>query len=481
MERTKKPNKEIKTMTDQQVRTLVSLLTTRANLSAVMGMQYSGARDLYKALGYPTDTELNFARFAAQYKRQDIAKAIINRPVKATWQGSLELIESHEGEDTPFEKEWMGLEKKFGLKTRFAQVDKLTGIGRYGVLLLGLDDVKDIAGFSQSVKPGKRKLMYLKAYSEATAKIQKFEEDTKNPRYGLPVLYEMTLTDMGDLKSSVTVQVHYSRVIHIVDDPLESEVYGTPRLEAVFNRLMDLEKIIGGSGEMFWRGGRPGYSAKADKDFAITSETKQDLLDQIDEYENDLRRILALEGMDLKSLEQQISSPDKHVDVNLQMISAETGIPKRVLTGTERGELASQQDSEEWKDYVQARRNDHAEPHIVRPVVDRFIALGILPEPGEDYTVKWSDLYAQSEKARVEIGKARATALREYTYSPISQLLLPPDPFMEFCLGFSTEQITLVRKMRSNEISEEELNAAILEKALKDEKEGSNKNETETE
>jgi hypothetical protein len=167
--------------------------------------------------------------------------------------------------------------------------------------------------------------------------------------------------------------------------------------------------------------------------------------------------------VELKALQQQVSDPAPHVDVIIQMISAEKGIPKRILTGTERGELASTQDSNEWKDYTQARREDHAEPNILRPTVDRFIELGILPKPEDDYDVKWSDLYSMSEKARVEIGKGRANALREYLYSPMAQGIIPKKAFLEYFLGFSPEQITLTEAMSEDVISEEELNKIILE------------------
>jgi hypothetical protein len=129
----------------------------------------------------------------------------------------------------------------------------------------------------------------------------------------------------------MSITVHYSRVVHIVDDIVESEIEGSPRLEAVFNRLMDLEKLVGGDAEMFWRGARPGYSGVAGKDYQVTDATMTDLKDQVDEFEHNLRRILISEGIDLKALAQQIADPATHVDVQIQMIAAATGIPKRVL------------------------------------------------------------------------------------------------------------------------------------------------------
>lgn len=459
MERTKF-YEEPKMVTNQQLMTLASEVVARASLAASMGLQYGGDRDIYRALGYPTGA-LEYTDFYSRYIRQDMAKAIIDRPVRATWQGALELVESNESEDTEFEKEWLRLNRLLGIKTKLARLDRLTGIGRYGILLLGLDDVSSREGFEKPVKTGKRKLLYIKPYGEKSAKIKSFESTPSNERYGMPLIYEIEANDV-DSGSTVFIKVHHTRIVHITDEPLESDIYGTPRLEAVFNRLMDLDKLVGGDAEMFWRGARPGYEGKVDPAYTMTAPVKEDLKDQIAEYENNLRRILINEGVELKSLAQQIADPGPHFTVQVSCLSAVTGIPQRVLMGSERGELASTQDTSEWKEYVQARREDHAEPNILRPLVDKMIAYGVLPQPKEDYTVKWNDLYSLSEKARVEIGKARATAIREYTYSPIAETIVPPELFMESCLGYTTEQITLAKKMRDDMISEEELHEIIL-------------------
>lgn len=436
------------------IHTFISELVNRSILASKVGTQsYGGTRDLYQALGYKE--KLKYEDYFARYIRQDIAKAVIDRPVKATWQGSLELLESTDPEETLFEKEWRQLNRKLGLKTRLSRLDRLAGIGHYGVLLLGLNDVRDVTDFAKPVREsGSHDLVYVRPFGEGTAKISTYEMDSKNPRYGHPLIYDIEVGDLGT-KSSKLVKVHYSRIIHVTDNPLESEVYGTPRLEAIFNRLMDVEKLVGGDAEMFWRGARPGYHGKLDPEYQLTEETKEDLKDQIDEYEHNLRRFLINEGVDLESLAQQIADPSPHFQVQLQSISAETGIPLRILTGSERGELASSEDRSEWLSYVQTRREEQAEPCILRPFVDRMIELGILPTPKDDYNVKWTDLFAQSEKMRVEIGKARANALREYTSNPMAQAVLTPSAFMESCLGFSQEQIELFSKMRDDEMMEE--------------------------
>ena len=443
----------------------LSALVSRANLSAGLGMdQFNGERDIYEALGYKKT--LMFSDYASRYLRQDIARAVIDRPAKATWQGPLLLQESSQAEETELERAWKSLSKEFGLKTKFNQVDRLSGIGCYGVLLLGLDDVKQPDDFKKQVTIGKRTLKYVKPFSENSAKIASYEADTKNKRYGLPLTYNITIAanetgstlSNATMPSTQTVEVHYTRVIHVVDDVLENEVVGSPKLEVVFNRLADLEKIVGGDAEMFWRGARPGYQGVVNKDFQMTPDAKKDLKDQIDEYEHHLRRMLVNEGVTYSALEGQISDPVNHVDIQIQMISTVTGIPKRILTGTERGELSSNQDASEWKSYVGGRRLDHAEPHIVRPFVDRMMELEILPDAiDEDYEVVWSDLYSKSEADLVKIGMDRSTALKNYVSSPMAEAVISPDAFLEYFLGLDDNQIQIIKKQGLSDIEKEQL------------------------
>lgn len=450
-----KHKEPMQTLSGKQIQALTSAIVSRANLAAGLGQSFGGSRDLYQALGYKT--VLNYQDYWTQYTRQDIAKAIIDRPVKATWQGQLELIESEEADKTPFEQAWADLNDRLKLRSLLARVDRLTGIGRYGVLLLGLDDVNDPLGFVKPVKSGQRNLLYVKPFGEESAKIKSYENNPSNDRYGKPKIYEVQVANVvGDFTSSSTIQVHHSRMIHILEDHLESDVLGIPKLEAVFNRLTDIEKIVGGDAEMFWKGARPGYQGMVNENYTMTEATKNDLKDQIDEFDHNLRRILINEGVDLKALAQQIADPTPHVDVQLTLLSAVTGIPKRILSGSERGELSSAQDSGEWKTYVQSRREDHAEPHIIRPFTDRLIELKVLPKPAVRYMVDWLDLFSISEKDRVEIGKSRANALREYTTNPMAESVIPPDAFFEYFLGLSQSQIDLVKKQLSAGISTEQ-------------------------
>jgi hypothetical protein len=437
-------------------------LIGRVYLAGQLGTDtYGGNRDVYNALGYKK--ELRYIDYWSRYKRQDIAKAVIDRPVKASWKGEIEVIETIEEKETAFEKSWLQIYNDLKLKSIFIRADKLTGIGRYSVLLLGLSDVTKEDDFIKPVtKKNGLKLLYVKPISEINADIGEFVTDPTDVRFGLPKTYNLKTSDGRNTKS---ISVHYSRIVHLVEDLGENEVFGTPRLESLYNRLVDLEKLIGGDAEMFWRGARPGYTGEVDPDYQMSEKARADLQEQIAEFENNLRRVLVNQGVKYNALAQQIADPINHVDVQIQMISAVTGIPKRILTGSERGELSSAQDKLEWIAYVTSRREEQNEPMILRPFIDKCIEIGVLPKPAKPYTIVWDKLFSLSDKEKVEMGKIRAEALKEYTTNGITQEIIPVDTFAEYFLAFDKTQIAeIMSKIDLERIRETAL--SLVEKEI---------------
>ena len=448
---------------EQDIQTLQRIVMgMKDGLATVLrGKQYDGARDVYEALGYEDNP--TFDNYYTQYKRQDIAKAIINKPISATWRGPLIITEADDDEETPLEKEWLALEDRLKLKGKLIQLDKWTGLGHYGVLFMGLSDTKTRAELINPVESTSGvELLYVKPLSEFDAKVNTWEMDITNERYGLPLTYKITIT-APSTHTTENLVVHYSRVIHVAEGLMADSITGEPRLEVVFNRLKDLEKLVGGSAEMFWRGARPGYHGEVSPETQMTEEEKGKLKEQLDEYEHNLRRFLVSSGVSVKSLATQVADPSNHVDVQIQMISAVTGIPKRILTGSERGELASSQDATNWLENIQQRRDEFAEPIIVRPFVDRLIEYGVLPAPVDKYMVDWEDLWSTSDKDKAAVGAVRATALASYAGSPYAMDIMPPSVFLKYILNMSDDDITQIEEMRKEAQLEEEKEAASQE------------------
>ena len=77
-------------------------------------------------------------------------------------------------------------------------------------------------------------------------------------------------------------------------------------------------------------------------------------------------------------------------------------------------------------------------------------------------------MFAVSEKDRVEIGKARALALREYFTSPLASEVVTPKAFLEYFLGLTRDQIDTIVEMTDLDLEKGlEIEAKLLEEATK--------------
>lgn len=473
MERTKPTNGQI---SDDMLQVL-SALASRQAMASKLGFSHGGERDVWNTLGYPN--KITSKNLIERWRRQDIARAVVDKPVKATWRGDVGVLESTEEDHTPLEKEYVRLDRELKLKQVFARVDRLAHLGKYAIILLGFDDSSQDT-WSQSVEPGQRELKYVRVISEDNCDISTYELDTSNARYGRPRIYNVKLKHPGQQEKSTSLKVHYSRVIHVTLDLLEDEIEGVPFLETVYNRLVDLEKLVGGSAEMFWRGARPGYAGKADPDYKVDSDVEDKLMEQLKEYENDLRRFLVTEGVDIESLAQQIADPKSHVDIQLMMVSAVTGIPMRILVGSERGELASSQDDSNWKEWVYDRQKEIAEPNIIRPFIKRMVETGVLPEPEDEmegYQISWPDLFTLSEKDKAEVGAKRAKAFSDYMSNPMGEQIIPPEAFMRYVLRMDDDEVNHILEMQESELKD----IVERENELQDDLDAPAENEQETE
>ena len=192
-----------RTKNSKQLVTLGSDVVNRLQLAVAMGMQtYDGNRDIFQILGYPLTLE--YKDYYARYKRQDLAYAIIDRPVKATWGGDILLSEDGITEDTKLEEAYEKLIKQFKLKSIFTRADTLTCLGQFGILLIGLDDVASLADFKNPVKSGTRKLLYVKPFGQGNVTINTVENNITSERYGHPTIYEVSVTN--DVVGSSKIQ-----------------------------------------------------------------------------------------------------------------------------------------------------------------------------------------------------------------------------------------------------------------------------------
>lgn len=353
---------------------------------------YGGSRDMHEVLGY--DDSIDIDQLWSLYQRADIAKAIVERPAQATWKSDV-AIES-DGSDLMSEFEQM--KRQVGLIQSLERADIVSRIGRHGVMVLGVNDGRSL----EQPLGDANELKYITPMSER--RIQNFAlgDNPRNERYNRPVMWELDFED-EDNKA-----VHWTRVIHISEQKREHAIYQIPPLLPVYNRVMDWQKVAGGSAEMFWRGADRKMVANLDPD-AGRLEDEEQLQEQVEEMRHGLRDTVYARGLSLEALGGEDVDPRGVRDIILDSISAETGIPKRVLTGSESGELASTQDRANFYGKIEERQRTHAAPEILRPFVNRLQRCGVLPEGS--YQVQWPDLFELNEMERAEIQAKKARAI----------------------------------------------------------------------
>jgi hypothetical protein len=344
---------------------------------------------------------------------------------------------------TPFEQAWKDFANQHRIWSAFERADRLARIGRYSILLLGFGDGRELSRPLGARMLGPDRMLYLTPYSEQYAEIRQLVSDGQSVDFGKPEIYRLDLSrGMNATRMNLPVKildVHYSRVIHIVEDAWDDEVYGMPVLQAIYNRLDDLEKVAGGSAEMFWLGALRGIVASLRDNFKLSAADKEALAEEIDEYVHGLRRWISAQGMDVTALPSTVVSPLEHVSALLDLICATVQIPKRILLGSERGELASSQDERNWAQRIMARQTTFAEPVILRPTIDRLIRHGVLPEPANEYQVEWPDLLAQSDQEKMVVAKDAATALATFFGPGQAGLYVKPDAFVETFMGMPVD------------------------------------------
>ena len=391
-----------------ELRSLASVLVERMQFLRQAGITFKGARDLYEVLGY--DRDITTTQYRDRYARGGVAGRIVDALPKATWRGGAELVEDENPKiSTTFEKAWVDLQNKFNIWAILQRADILSRLGPYAILLIGApgslseelprgrpDSLLYFTPFAGGGGPGVRKTNATISV-DADCTIKEFERDITSPRFGLPKFYQLSRSNVNS--PDLMREVHWTRVVHIAEGCLDDDVFGQPALERCWNLLDDLDKVTGGGAEAFWLRANQGLQLDVDKDMSLGPTAAVELAslkEQAEEYQHQIRRILRTRGVTATPLGSDTANFGGPADAVLTQIAGACSIPKRILTGSEMGQLASAQDRDNWTDQVHGRRESYAGPYIVRALVQRLIDYRYLPTPTQ-FEVRWPSIQTLTE------------------------------------------------------------------------------------
>ena len=374
-----------------------SIAIQRQQFARAAGLAtFSGQRNLADALGYPTT--LQPADYVARYERGGIAKRIVEALPMSTWRGGGEVIEDEDPDtETEFEESFAALNKRLKLWPTFQKADILAGLGDYAAILLFAPG--SMADPLERCKP--EELVHVQPVAQINLTFGDLETDPTSPRFNLPIYFNLTLRG-GSTGKHFASKVHYTRIIPVVDGSLDNPWIGTPRLRPVWNYLEDLDKVVGGGAEAYWKRADSGLHIKIDPTLSVSEPEKQELKSSIEEYTHSLKRVLTTRGVEIQPLGSEVSNFNTNADAITALISATIGIPQRILMGSERGELASSSDQTNYDDRVQDRRTSFADPDVVRPFIERMMALGVLPTV-EEFEVRWPEIDDLNDDQRMKL------------------------------------------------------------------------------
>lgn len=452
-------------------------------------------RDYDKECGYPESASIRIEHYRKLYDRDPIAARVVDCLPNECWKVQPTVYEEEDSEvETEFERAWDELSQSLRGESLYqdeqgspiweaiSKADRLCGIGSFGVIYLAFSDVKDASGTQRPAPgfepdPGSEetyyenqpieeadneegvRLLFMRVLDESQVTISRYERNIASPRYGQPLLYQLSFNKVDETErggiglTTETFTVHWSRIIHIADNLTTSEIFGEPRMKGVYNRLVDLTKLYGGSAEMYWKGAFPGLALTIDPkmggDVGIDADS---IRESMFNYTNSLQRWFALAGVTANTLSPQVVDPASQIQTQLEAICIRLAIPKRIFLGSERGELASSQDANAWNTRLKFRQQTFITPKIIIPFVDRLIKVGVLPSP-QGFSVSWPELEALAPAEKATVANSIASAMSTYVSMNLADLIEPLD-FLVRVIGLNEKEAQTILDNRTQTLED---------------------------
>jgi hypothetical protein len=363
----------------------------------------------WKEYGYKDN--LTFADFYQLYKRGGLAHGAVHLLYEKCWETLPWVIEGTEYDN---KRPWTQWEKR--VRMQFAglnvwqaarEADRMRLVGRYAGLLIQAADGKS---WDVELTKNTRIVKLIPAW-EGQLKPASWDTNEQSATYGEVLTWtyhEANVMETNDGTPGRAVTVHHSRVV----------IFGCHRtgssfLEAAFNDCVNIEKIMGGSGESFLKNASRQIHLGFDKDVNLEDIARSygvpigELQEVFNQTARDLNMgidtILATQGATASPLVANVPDPAPHFEISLQSAACSWRIPTKILVGMQTGERASTQDEKAFNRRGQGRRINELNTDLTR-MVRHFIRYGLIPRlSGGEFTIMWDDLSESTQAEKVEL------------------------------------------------------------------------------
>ncbi|SOC45752.1 hypothetical protein SAMN05892877_117141 [Rhizobium subbaraonis] len=368
--------------------------------------------DHYKDFGYPEN--LSFAQVYRIYCRNGVAAAGVDKTIRKTWQDNPFLLEkerdgSQDGADgeTALEKQIRQRFDDLRLWARLAEADRMSMVGAYSGVILRFADGKPFNQPVDRVPGGLDGLVEIIPAWEGQLQVSQWDTDERSETYGHPTMFQFNESAVDTTnKQPRNIVIHPDRVVVWSKD---GTLHGSSALEPGYNALVDMEKVRGAGGEGFWKNAKSAPVLEVDKEAKIdqmakvmgvsVDELADKMNDQVADFNAGFDQLLMLMGMQAKTLNVTLPSPEHFYAIALQDFAASMNMPVKILVGMQTGERASQEDASEWAQTNMSRRANQTVPNIMT-LVNRLERVGILPE--KDWFLDWADLTEASIGEKID-------------------------------------------------------------------------------
>lgn len=382
-----------------------------------IGVSHGGKRNLNDIYGYPGGVSIDFQDLYQMALRiSGIANRLTFGTARTCWREGFEVFDSEDEDANQLLADEIAKLNKKGLINKIERADILNRIGAFSVLFVGVPDGRDPKEPVGRVSGDGFKSIYFKAFAYDGIQVNKFVSDPLDPRFGLPELYTVQKQSRGDLDKDIaqsSMVVHWSRIIHMSEMSLDSDTEGSGYLEPIYNRLLDINKAVGGASEAYFRNakGKIGYEIDPEFSKALGDADIKNALDEgAKQYTNEYQDHTFAVGSKLKTLPTPHASPKDTVTTALWEIAGYSGYPIRILTGEGSGQLAGSEDQLAMNAIISDRQNTVCSTWVVR-LFEILSEAGMI-EWNDEWVVKFPKQSTVTEAQQADVDNKKANTLK---------------------------------------------------------------------